>query len=534
MGSNTLEYDALIVGAGFGGCHVLKTLRDRGFKTLAVDDGDDLGGVWHFNRYPGARVDSKVPLYEFSNKEVWSDWNWTVKYPGWAEIQDYFQHVEAKLHLKKDIRFNTRITAAQFDDSVDKWHITAQDGSEFIARYFILCIGSFAKPYIPDFKGIDTFTGVHCHTSNWPRTGIEYAGKRVGVVGNASSGLQTIQEIAPDVKHLTVFQRSPTYALPMRQAKLTEKDQDKSTYEAIFGKRSTMFAGIDQEFNWDSCVKATDEERQAFFEGLWEQGGLLFWLANYQDVIIDKEANAYAYTFWRNKVIQRIKDPKVAEILAPEIPPFFFGTKRATLEQRYYEVYNQENVDLINAKVNPIKEIVPSGVITEDGILHELDLLVLATGYDAVTGGFTAIDIKGSKEQSLKEKWLKGSHTAYGMATAGFPNMFFPYGPQAPTTFCNGPTCAEIQGDWIASALEFMREKKLTRIDAKEETEAAWREQVNMIGNMTLIPQTQSEYMGTNIPGKPKEMLNYLGGLPRYVEQIEAVRDSGYAGFDLK
>jgi len=271
-----------------------------------------------------------------------------------------------------------------------------------------------------------------------------------------------------------------------------------------------------------------------FFNKLWDEGGLLFWLANYQDVIMDKEANAHAYKFWRSKVLQRIKDPKNAEILAPENPPYFFGTKRATLEQRYYEVYNQDNVDLINARVNPIKEIVPSGVVTEDGVVHELDILILATGYDAVTGGFTAIDITGINGQSLKEKWNKGSHTAFGMATAGFPNMFFPYGPQAPTTFCNGPTCAEIQGDWIVATLEFMRNKGLTRIDAQLDTEQAWREQVNMIGNMSLIPHTQSEYMGTNVPGKPKEMLNYLGGLPRYVEQINVVRDTGYPGFELK
>jgi cation diffusion facilitator CzcD-associated flavoprotein CzcO len=535
MGSITPpEYDAVVVGAGFGGCHVLKTLRDKGYKALVLDAGSDLGGVWHSNRYPGARVDSKIPLYEFSNKDLWSDWTWTEKYPGQKEILKYFEHVEKKLHLKKDIKFNTTVTAADFDGSANKWSVRTKDGAEFTTRHFILCTGSFAKPYIPSFDGLKIFSGVSCHTSNWPHEGLDYTGKRVGVIGNASSGLQVIQEIAPDVKHLTVFQRSPTCALPMRQTKLRKEDQDKTTYPALYEKRKQTFAGIDREFNPNSAVSVSDEEREKFFEEIWEEGGLTFWLATYQDVIMNKDANAYAYNFWRNKVLPRIKNPKVAEILAPAVPAYYFGTKRATLEQRYYEVYNQENVTLINVKSNAIKEIVPQGVITQDGVIHELDVLILATGFDSVTGGILDIDIKGLNGQSLRSKWSKGTFTSLGLLTSGFPNMYFLYGPQAPTTFCNGPTCAEVQGEWITSVIDFMRDKHYTRLNADTGTEKAWKEQVEMIGNLSLLPFTQSEYMGTNVPGKPKEMLNYLGGLKMYTEQMNGLLSSGFPGFELK
>jgi len=311
-------------------------------------------------------------------------------------------------------------------------------------------------------------------------------------------------------------------------------DQDKSTYPEMFGLRKKTFAGIESEFSPKCAVEVSSEERQQFFEDLWEEGGLAFWLANYRDIITNKESNQHAYEFWRAKVLPRIKDPKKAEILAPEKKPYFFGTKRATLEQRYYEVYNQDNVELVDARRNPIKEVVPKGVITDDGVLHELDILILATGFDSVTGGILAIDIKGSKGQSLKSKWEKGTWTNMGLTTAGFPNMFFLYGPQGPTSFCNGPTCAEIQGDWIATVMDYLRKNGLKQLDPTTEAEEEWRQLTNGIGDATLLPFTASEYMGTNIPGKPKEMLNYLGGLPDYIQRITSAIDLGFPGFTLQ
>jgi|UniRef100_A0A0B7KBS1 cation diffusion facilitator CzcD-associated flavoprotein CzcO len=499
-----IEYDAIIVGSGFGGCYVLDKLRTAGLTCLVIDDAADLGGVWYWNCYRGARVDTPVPLYEFSNPALWKDWTWSEKYPGRDELRRYFDHVEAKLNLKKDILFSTRVVAADFVEAGNYWNVLDNGGVNRSARYFILCTGFAAKPFIPNVDGAETFAGISCHTSKWPQGGIDFRNKRVGIVGNGSSGLQVIQDVAPEVDHLTVFQRSPTYALPMRQTPLQDRDQVKTEYEEIFELRRKMFAGLVTEFNPQSAVQVSAEEREAFFEDIWTQGGLSFWLATYQDVIRHTEANKYAYEFWRKKTLPRIKKPELAELLAPEKPPYYFGTKRATLEQRYYEVYNSENVDLIDAKKNPIVKIVPDGVITKDGKLRELDVLIFATGFDSVTGGILSIDIKGVDGLSLQQKWKDGTYTHLGMMTSGFPNMMFLYGPQGPTSFCNGPTCAEVQGDWIAKTIIHLRDLDRQRIDATTEAEQEWRALVNQIGDMTLLPQTTSEYMGTNIPGKPK------------------------------
>ncbi|KAF4921976.1 Baeyer-Villiger monooxygenase [Colletotrichum viniferum] len=485
------EYDAIIVGAGFAGCYKVD------FKTLVLDDAADLGAVWYWNCYAGARVDTPVPLYEFSEEEIWRPWTWSEKYPGRDEIRNDFNHVESRLHLKKD------------------WTIVTKAQTVFRSRYFTLCTGFAAKPNIPDFRGLDSFAGICCHTSKWPQGGNNFKGKRVGIVGNGSSGLQVIQEIAPEVEHLTVFQRSPTYALPMRQTPLSEEDQKKKTYQALYDLRKKTFAGLDFEFNPATCADDTAEERQAFFEKIWAKGGLSFWLGTYQDVIRNKEANQHA-------------------LLAPEKPPYYFGTKRAPLEQRYYEVYNRGNVTLIDTKANPIAEVVPDGLFTADGELRKFDILILATGFDSVTGGILAIDIEGTKGQLLKEKWAKGTTTHLGMMTSEFPNAFFIYGPQGPTSFCNGPTCAELQGNWILDTLVFLREHGKTYIEPSSEAEQAWRQLVNNIGDATLLPQTQSEYMGTNIPGKPKEMLNFLGGLVEYTRHITESQTNDLRDFKLQ
>ncbi|KAK1520331.1 uncharacterized protein CCOS01_10450 [Colletotrichum costaricense] len=535
MGSlSSPEYDVIIVGGGFAGCYTLDQLRKAGFKTLVIDDAADLGGVWYWNCYAGARVDTPVPLYEFSEEEIWRPWTWSEKYPGREEIRNYFQHVESKLHLKKDVMFNTHVVSADFDKIGSHWTITTGDKSILTARYFILCTGFAAKPNIPDFKGLDSFTGTSCHTSKWPQEGIDFKGKRVGIVGNGSSGLQVIQEIAPEVEHLTVFQRSPTYALPMRQVPLSIEDQKKETYKELYELRKNTFAGLDFEFNPQACAETTAKERQAFFEEIWAKGGLSFWLGTYQDVIRNREANQHAYEFWRSKVLERVHKPAMQELLAPEKPPYYFGTKRATLEQRYYEVYNCDNVALIDTKANAIAEVVPDGVFTADGELHKFDVLILATGFDSVTGGILAIDIKGENGQSLKEKWAKGTTTHLGMMTAGFPNALFVYGPQGPTSFCNGPTCAELQGGWIRDTLVHLRKNGKRYINPRPDVEQEWRELVNRIGDETLLPQTKSEYMGTNIPGKPKEMLNFLGGVVEYTRRINDSLNTGLQDFTVQ
>lgn len=528
------QYDAIIVGSGFGGLYTLNELRKRNFKCLVIDEAADLGGVWYWNCYPGARVDSKVPLYELSLENLWKDWVWTEKYPGRDEIRRYFDHVESKLHLKKDIQLNSRVVAAAFNASNGQWTVETDDGTKRTAHHVILATGFAAKPYIPKLKNLDKFQGDCFHTARWPQEGFDYAGKRVGVIGNGSTGVQIIQEVSKTAKHMTVFQRTPSYALPLRQQPLSPGDQDKSRYAAFFEMRRHTFAGNDEEFSPLSIKDVSPEQREAHFEQLWADGGLSFWLANYRDVYTDRENNKIAYDFWRNKVLQRIKDPKVGELLAPEKAVYHFGTKRATLETRYFEAFNQDNVSLVDVAAHPIVEVTPTGVVTQDGVLHELDVLILATGFDSVTGGILNIDIHGSGGQSLREKWQKGTWTYLGLMTAGFPNLFFLYGPQGPTSFCTGPVCAEVQGNWIVHTLTYLRDHAVQELDPTVESEQDWRALVNRLGETTLIPETESEYMGTNIPGKPKEMLNYFGGLSDYLKRINGSVMQGFPGFNLK
>lgn len=527
------EYDVIVVGSGFGGVYLLHELRKRNFRTLVIDEGSDIGGVWYWNVYPGARTDSKAPLYALSDVAVSKDWTWSETYPAVDELQRYFKHIDATLDLSKDILFKTRVVGAQYVEDAKTWNVRTNNEKTLSSTYFVLATGFASKAYIPEFEGLDTFAGPKFHTSRWPQGGVHCAGKKVGVVGTGASGLQVIQEISQSVEGLTIFQHSPTYALPMGLRPLTESEQDQARYDALYQLRKQTFAGLDLEFNTQAANSVTPKERQAFFEELWKDGSVAFWLATYRDVIVDREINKEAYDFWRSKVLPRINDPKVAELLAPEKPPYFFGTKRATLEQRYWEVYNQENVLLVDAKKDPIVAVKHNGVETLSGKLHELDVLVLATGIDSVTGGILKIEIRGRDGRSLQDKWEKGTWTHLGLMTAGFPNLFFLYGPQGPTSFCNGPTCAEIQGSWVVQTLEYLRNKKLTEVEPTVESEAGWRALVNDIGNATLLPYTASEYMGTNVPGKPKEMLNYLGGVPDYNKKLTSTIARDYPGFLL-
>ncbi|KAH7153644.1 hypothetical protein EDB81DRAFT_841799 [Dactylonectria macrodidyma] len=436
------DFDAIIVGAGFFGCHLLYLLRASGFKCLVLDEGADLGCVWHWNCYSGAQVDSRVLIYEYSNRLLWKDWIWTQKYPGRAELCAYFAHVESKLHLKQDIIFNTRVASARWVEGK-----SSTDGNTWTTRLFL---------------------------PKWPQGGIDYRGKRVAVIGNGSSGLQVIQELGSEVKTLTVFQRSPTCNLPMGQEDLSVEDQShaKSTYPAKFVHRQRTIGG-------------------------------------YPDVISDPAINREAYDFWRSE----------AELLAPKEPPFFYGTKRATLEQNLCEVYNQENVEIINTKANAISEIRLDGILTADGTFRDIDIIVFATGFDAMTGPLLAIDVEGVS-MTLRGKCAGVIQTHLGLMASGSPNMTILCGPHGPTSFCNGPTCAELYGEWVLDTPLNMRQHGLSRIDAADGAEKIWKQAIDYIANAMLIPETDSEYKGTNIPGKLKKCINYLGGFPDNSKRI--------------
>jgi cyclohexanone monooxygenase len=532
------ELDALVVGAGFNGLYQLYRLRERGFTVRLLEAGSGLGGVWHWNCYPGARVDSHVPNYEFSIEAVWRDWTWTERFPGWEELRRYFDHVDATLDLGRDIRLNTRVASAEFDEDRRRWSIATDVGDEYEVRYFILCTGFASKPYLPDLPGLDRFAGECHHTARWPQNGVRMDGRRVGVIGTGASGVQIVQVASKVAEHLTLFQRTPVTALPMQQRRLDPDEQAsaKRGYPDLFRTRNTPPGSFYDITRLDvSALDVSSEERRAVYEDAWQKGGFHFWVGTFNDILLDEAANRTAYEFWRDKTRARIDDPAVADVLGPMEPPYPFGTKRPSLEQDYYEAFNRDEVTVVDLRSTPFEEITETGVRTlADGgqVDHDIDLLVLATGFDANTGGLTAIDIRGADGRRLADRWSAGVETQLGVAVAGFPNMLFLYGPQSPTAFCNGPTCAELQGEWVVDCLEHLRDRGLTRIEATPAAGEAWTQHMAELAEGTLLPKAESWYMGANIPGKPRQLLHHLG-VQEYLAHCRESAAEGYAGFEL-
>ncbi len=533
-GSDETVLDALIIGAGFNGAYQLYRLREAGFKVKVVEAGSELGGIWYWNCYPGARVDSHVPNYEFSMETLWREWTWTERFPAWDELRRYFRFVDRKLDLSRDIRFDTRVTAATFDEAADQWIVSCDDGTRTRARFLIPCLGFAAKAYVPDLPGLDSFQGQCHHTAHWPQSGLDLRGKRVGVIGTGASGVQVIQEAAKVASELVVFQRTPMLALPMQQRRLDAETQAamKAEYPEMLRRRASNSSSYhDIVADERSALEVSEAERLAIFEAAWRKGGFHFWAGTFSDILTNEAANRLAYDFWRDKVRARIDDPATAETLAPGTPPHPFGTKRPSLEQGYYEVFNQPNVGLVDLRRTPIESITPSGVRTSRS-RHDLDVLVLATGFDTSTGGMTQIDIRGRGGATIGAAWADGVRTHLGFAVPGFPNLLMLYGPQSPTAFCNGPTCAELQGDWVLDCLTHMRAQGLQRIEATPAAADAWTAHLNELAAATLLPKADSWYMGANIPGKPRQLL-YYPNVQNYLAACRASAEQGYAGFQL-
>ncbi|KAI8936838.1 hypothetical protein NX059_006076 [Plenodomus lindquistii] len=548
--AKNLDTDVLIVGAGFGGVYLMHKLRQQGFKCKIYEAGTNLGGIWHWNCYPGARVDSQVPIYEYSLPEIWKDWTWSCRYPGTKELQAYFDHVERKLEIKKDCAFNTRVVGAQFDKPSGKWKVQTEDGRTATCKYFLLALGFAAKRHFPDWPGMDTFQGEIHHSSFWPSSGVDVTGKRVAVIGTGSTGIQIAQETSKTAASITQFVRTPNLCLPMAQKDLTKEEQDKrkqGEYQEIFKNRLNTFAGFGYDYVQKDTFDDTPEEREAFYEKMWENGGFEFWLANYrvndpsarsENVLTihrtsssTKRQIAKLTTSGQKKTRARISDPEKREILAPLEPPHAFGTKRPSLEQNYYEMLDKPENKVIDVNKYPIKEVTEKGIVTEDGKLHEFDVIALATGFDSVTGGMKNMGLKDVDGVALADKWKNGTYSYLGMSVSGYPNCFFLYGAQGPTAFSNGPTCVEVQGDWIVDAMVKLREEGLDYCDATHEAEKQWRETVTMFSDKTLFPQTKSWYMGDNVPGKFREQLNFAGGFPEYSKAIRHSLDNGFEGF---
>ena len=528
------KLDILLIGAGFTGLYQLHHLRKLGYRVHLVDAGSDVGGVWHWNCYPGARVDTHFQIYQYSMPELWQHFDWKEMFPNWAQVREYFHFADQQLDLSRDISFNTRVQSARWDEAGREWTLYCVGHQPIRARFVIANLGFGAKPHLPAIEGIERFKGAVHHTGLWPQQGLDMTGRRVAVVGTGSSGVQVAQEAALNARQVTVYQRSPNLALPMHQRQLSADDNRRLRRDmpAAFEARGQCFGGFDFDFIPKNAVDLSEQERRAGYEALWNAGGFRYWLGNFQDTLFNEVANEHAYQFWRSKVHARVKDPAVAEKLAPARAPYPFGTKRPSLEQWYYEIFNQSNVRLVDLNEQPILRLSETGIVTAEGET-EFDIIAFATGFDAVTGGLTNIDFRSTDNQTFKEVWADGIRTQLGVATAGFPNLLFGYGPQSPAGFCNGPSSAEYQGDLLIGLMNHLRDQGITRIEAQPAAQEAWRKLIAEFWDMTLFPRAKSWYAGANIPGKKVESLNFPLGLPTYISKFKESASQNYSGFSL-
>ncbi len=529
----TTHYDAVVIGAGFAGMYMLKRLRDElGMNTLVYEAGDGVGGTWYWNRYPGARCDSESYIYCFSfDDDLLQEWNWSGKYPEQPEILRYLNHVADRFDLRSGIQFNTRVTAAHFNDDKGLWEVQTDQGDRVTAQYVVTAIGCISTGQIPNIPGLDSFEGESHHTGAWPHDGVEFEGKRVGVIGTGSSGVQSIPVIARESEHLTVFQRTPQYTIPARHENVDQEflKEVKANYDEIMQKSKTSAAGMPFEFSEVSALEATEEERLETYERLWKKGGFSFIFQSYFDIALDRRANDTASEFIRGKIREIVKDPETAEKLLPRDHPF--GSKRALIDTNYFDTYNRDNVDLVDIRHFPIEEITPTGLRTADGEEYEFDIIVFATGYDAMTGTFFKIDIRGRDGVELKEKWNEGPKTYLGLTTADFPNMFMITGPGSPSVLSNMPVSIEQHVEWISDFVEYLRERDVDIVDTDPQAEVEWVQHVNDIADQTMFMLADSWYLGANIPGKPRVFMPYAGGVGPYRERCDEIAANSYEGF---
>jgi len=527
------QYDAIVIGAGISGLYLIYRLRKLGLSIRVFEAGSGVGGTWYWNRYPGARFDSESYSYGYSfSDELLQEWEWSEHFAAQPETLRYLEHVADKFDLRRDIQFNTKVIAANYDEVKKCWEVEMEEGMGARAQFLITAIGILSAPYIPDFDGIDSFAGDAWHTAAWPHEPVDFSNKRVGVIGTGATAVQLITEVAKNVGHLTVFQRTPNYCKPLRNGPIDAHRQAeiKASYPDIFKRCRETFGAFIHGFDERSALDVPAEERNAMFEALWSQPGFGFWLGNFSDILANEEANALVTEFVRTKIREQVTDPIVAEMLVPK--NHGFGTRRVPLESGYYEAYNRDNVLLVDVRAAPIERITPTGIKT-CAAEYNLDVIIYATGFDAVTGAFTQIDIRGEGGHALKDKWTDGPRTYLGMQSAGFPNLFTVVGPHNGATFCNLPRCIEQNVEWVSDCIGYMRDKNIERIAATPEAENAWTAHVNELVEETLFAKTDSWFMGTNIPGKKRSFLMYTGGSPSYRQKCDDVAANGYEGFVL-
>jgi len=524
-----LDYDTIIIGAGMSGLYQLYRLRELGLRVRLLEAGTNVGGTWYWNRYPGARFDSESYSYGYSfSKELLAEWDWSEHFAGQPETLRYLNHVADKFDLRRDIQFKSRVTAAHYDEDSRSWTIALEDGSRFRSRFLITAIGPLSTPTLPRIEGRDSFKGESFHTARWPHEPVNFKGKRVAVIGTGATGVQTIQTIAKDVGHLTVFQRTPNWCAPLHNGKIDAAMQAKikAGYPEMFARCQETFACFLHTPDPRGAFEVSDEEREAFYEKLYGERGFGIWQGNFRDILIDRKANATISDFVARKIRERVNDPAIAEKLIPK--NHGFGTRRLPLETFYYEVYNQDNVELIDITETPIEKITPTGIKT-GARDFEFDIIIYATGFDALTGSFDRIDFRGARAARLIEKWKGGPQTYLGIMVHEFPNMLMLMGPH--TALGNIPRSIEYSVDWVTGLMRFARDKNLTRLEATTAGVESWTDHVKALGVGLLSNEVNSWMTGinSNVEGKQTRIIaRYSGSAPAYRARCDEVAAKGY------
>ena len=529
-----LEYDAIVIGAGISGLYQLYRLRELGLRVRVLEAGTGVGGTWYWNRYPGARFDSESYSYGYSfSDEVLQEWSWAEHFAPQPETLRYLNFVADKFDLRRDIAFRARVAAAHYDDETRSWSVTEVDGTRHRARFLITAIGPLSAPTMPRIAGVESFKGQSCHTALWPHEPVRFEGKRVAVIGTGATGVQTIQEVAKTAGHLTVFQRTPNWCKPLNNGPIDAATQAriKADYPEMFARCRESFACFLHSPDPRGTFEVTAEEREAFLEHLYATPGFGMWQGNFRDMLTDRAANAVITDFVARKIRQRVKDPVVAEKLIPM--DHGFGTRRVPMETKYYEVYNQPNVELVDIKATPITRITPTGLDTTERAFA-FDIIIYATGFDAITGSFDRIDIRGEGGRRLKDTWAQGPQTYLGVQVEGFPNMLMLMGPH--TALGNIPRSIEYNVEWVTDLIRFMGERRFTRVDARPEGVKAWTDHVKHVGTGLLSNEINSWMTGinSNIEGKQTRIIaRYSGSAPAYRARCDEVAAKGYDELSL-
>lgn len=534
--TNQEVLDVAIVGAGFTGIYMLHSARDAlGLNAKIIEAGDGVGGTWYWNRYPGARCDSPAHIYCFSfDKDLVQEWNWSERFPQQPEILRYLEHCAERFDIHKDTEFGEFINSVVWKDSERFWTLQSVSGKTWRARFVVSGTGCLTASHLPNIKGIDTFKGRSIHTSRWPEGGIDFTGRRVAIIGTGATAVQVIPLVSLQAKQLTVFQRTPAYCVPARNGNVDPEvvEHRKAHYNEIREGVKDSFFGFDFGFLEGSLFEATPEERREQFDRLWDLGGFQFWLGNWPDMFFSQEANKIVSDYLRDRIREVVHDPETAEKL---VPKYAFGTKRNPLETNYYDTFNKRNVTLVDASTDgPIEEITETG-IRAGGVHQEFDVIIFATGFDAMTGALKNMNVVGRDGLKLNDVWVDGPETFLGLTVAGFPNFFTVTGPQSPSAFSNVPVSIEAHVEFITRILRHMSSQGLSLIEATPQAQKEWGKHVAELIDASIIQDTDSWYMGSNIPGKPRKFLIYLGpeGVGGYRKHLAKVETDGYEGFLL-